>query len=127
MSETKELTLPEIDALVAEKIMGWTSHLDGIGVSFHRNVGGDFECMGILWRPTERWSDAGRVIERMRELGWLVYDMTECRTDGEVYFAFADTERRVSESCWIAGPFQRAICLAALAAVTGGRYSVREE
>lgn len=104
MPEPKELTLAELNALVAEKL--------------------DIEIpKSFSWSPTTDWRDAGRVIDRMRELGWRLH--LAHRDDGP-WVAHWRKSLPVPLPA-IAKKAQRAICLAALAARTGERYSVKEE
>jgi hypothetical protein len=120
--ETKELTLPEIDALVAERIMGWKAIGSG---AYHVPTGGAGGAGDRTDRfhPTRWWDDAGCVIDRMRELGWLL-TMIEYPIEVDVEFRRFDGTNVVearSPSRLIA------LVLCCLAAVTGERYSVKEE
>lgn len=117
MTEPKELTLAELNALVAEKVMEWTAF------RFYRDHYGEYVGRIDDWRPTTDWRDAGRVIDRMRELGWwLELEQTE-----EEEFTACYWKESRSPADTISRTHPLAITLAALAALTGERYSVKEE
>jgi len=146
MPQTNEMTLAELDALVAEKVMGWHHYANFMEGDYEGSYPDDYPCFALtsdgvcvwtgegdteFWSPTKRWSDAGRVIERMRELGWLLkflacedyVDYVE--DEWSAYFKNPETFASVGATC--ATTPTLALILAALAAVTGERYSVREE
>ena len=72
------MTTPEeLRARVAEKVMGWEDDFPVKEYSHKwrwKSDDGDWKYQSKYdWDPLESWADAGRVIERMEELGycWL--------------------------------------------------------
>lgn len=95
-------TMPDddLDALVAARVMGWQAWS-------HDRDG--------PWRPSLYWSDAGRVLEKMREGGWLW--MTEQTAKGHCGYVRAGVGDYAHST---ATTVLRAICIAALRAVEQG-------
>jgi hypothetical protein len=104
----------ELDAMVAEQILGWESRErepdEVYFVDIHGNV--------RKGSPSQSWEGMRLVVERMRELGWK-WDIREQR-DG---YWFAALMKGYS----LTSPFGRsphlphAVCLAALAAIEAER------
>ena len=58
--------LDAIDALVAEKVMGWRQHPDMRDCWHHAMLPNCFK-QKHYWKPTRSWSDAGEVADRVSE------------------------------------------------------------
>lgn len=67
MMRTAEHDLRRLDALVAEKVMGWSFQTLRTGDYWVRS-NGDRTIWAGHWAPTTSWDHAGQVVERMREL-----------------------------------------------------------
>lgn len=118
MPEHSAEWLRRVDALVAEKVMGW--HVKAVC----KDDGGKY--IGLLvrerlthlpWSPCSSWDAAGQVVERMRELGWtmnLDVEAGALRNPYDCRFFHGDGERRAMQ---IEQSAPLAICLAALKAV----------
>ena len=62
------MTTPEeLRALVAEKVMGYERHC-ALNVLYWITKDGNLPR--AFWNPLDSWADAGRVIERMSDLGF---------------------------------------------------------
>lgn len=75
MTETKVEYVTDnqrIDAMVAEKVMGWSSSLVSFGLGYVDGNGMTVVRNAESWEPTSDMNDAWLVVERMRELGWQV-------------------------------------------------------
>ena len=101
------MTNRELDALVAEKVMGWTS--DAVDDSGNCVVwlvdDGSWSYDLSEWCPSEDWSCMKEVVEQMREKGWAVRMQIEERGAWAFWMRhYADT-------------LPRAVCEAALKAV----------
>lgn len=61
---------------VAEKVMGWKIHARNTAHWTDAEKWNDcdytFRASVNDWNPLNSWAEAGRVIERMRELGWML-------------------------------------------------------
>lgn len=105
----------ELDAQVAEKVMGWFKSREDGGVK-HMWRGRD---LGLLeadgeWSPSTRIEDAWMVVEKMREIGWfLTLRVGEEACHADFYRHPAEGVDGVSESAESA---PEAICLAAISA-----------
>lgn len=99
-----------LDALVAERVMGWKSDHTAHNYACDppRSIRG--------WRPSTHIQDAWRVVERMRELGFT-YSVTDTIIGNVVvhFWAKAGEPRHGSAE---EKSVTRAICLAALKAVS---------
>ncbi len=100
---------PELNDLVAEKVMGWKPVLYP-GGTIYWDEGGKFAPrFSGSFRPSTDWAHAGEVLEKMRTRGfWCVLDAA--RFDGSWKVRFFDCEAEAAT-----GPL--AICLAAIKAV----------
>lgn len=102
----------ELDALIAEKVMGWK---DPEGISLALRDGRVVNTMdGVSWSPSTDIAAAWEVVGRVRERGFEVYVLGNPKTpwgcriwDGNQEMGFV----RSAESA------PHAICLAALKAV----------
>lgn len=72
MTDYDAMTDEELAVLVAERVMGWTWDGDLSAWVSVIDEGGDvrWHCDRLTWAPATQWSDAGRVLEKMREGGW---------------------------------------------------------
>lgn len=112
------MTLREIDALVATKVMGW--HMSNAGTIWlmsdgkytgwdSKNLGDD----GWHWNPTEDITAAWQVVEKMRDRGWLVE-----LSGHENKLWEADLDKDDEPTHWAQHEsVSTAICIAALRAV----------
>lgn len=113
----------ELDALIAEKVMGWAPVHDGL--NFRWADGGDYEKRHRYvcdWSPSTDIAAAWQVVERMDSLGW--YLTIDRLSSGErVRFWRCEWMRYTEENekcgdCWEdADTAPLAICRAALEAV----------
>jgi hypothetical protein len=112
----------EMDAMVAEQVMGWRleqNHGSAGGMLWHGH-GGGFGAMPEGEQPyfSTEIAEAWRVVERMSALGWL-WDL-DTYSDGQGWHAVVQRpepdDLRIGSGY---GPAPVAICLAALAAITG--------
>ncbi len=111
---------PELDAAVAETVMGWRwcepwKPLIG-GKNPHWPLSGAWDTGNgyePTWHPSTFWADAGRVLEWLRKQGW---EVSICSyADCWIVWADVDAKRHSQvEDVGDTGP--EAICRAALAA-----------
>lgn len=93
------MTDEQLAVLVAERVMGW----DDMVLARERARG---------WRPAADWADAGRVLEKMWEGGWLwMMEHTDAGRCGYVRAGVGTHARSTADTV------PRAICIAALKAV----------
>jgi len=90
---------PELDLLIAEKIMGWS----GEGLKAAE--------VGVLWSPSTRIADAWEVVEKL-ELSIAPYEIGPMKWMASKTSYFIDSETESGETAPLA------ICRAALTAVT---------
>lgn len=113
----------ELDALVAENVMGWPvfdcpmAHtfphvvFDGLDVVLFRSK----DQVGENWEPSTSIEEAWQVVDRLCSSFYLRWDDSAC-----LWFADMDQKRRIAEDCRgraYADTAPHAICLAALKAV----------
>lgn len=114
----------EIDKAVAAKVLGWP---EGERQKLHAAEGrtfydgrfkhewlDDYGPTTEPFSPSRSLSDAGLVLEKMREKGW--YFFTQSQNDGYASFFYpvGNTTKRVGR---VERSLELSICLAALAAV----------
>lgn len=110
--------LRELDRQVAVEVMGWRRQ----GVDYWPG-----------WHPTSSWQDAGRVLEKLAELGFRphVFKFTATGWAVEIFLPEPETEATKFKPypCWRASEKTAplAICLAALQAVRGGGSEARNQ
>ena len=104
MTRDEILSMPagrELDALVAERVMGWDIH----PVSpdpYEKELAwysedGKLQCGDEYWKPSENIADAFQVVEKMKELGYKVQRFGTGDLMGDKWQAsFADVYRIVS-------------------------------
>ncbi len=128
----------ELDALVAEKVMGWqvltpdeTEHLEEVNdcmVVVHPNPYGvmryvekSYNYYGYVeWHPSTDIAAAWQVVERMRELGWFSSHTDLTIDSGQEWWSWHFTDIKPPGSTTVKAQGHtapHAICLAALAAV----------
>lgn len=119
----------ELDALVAEKVMGWTKFVQYKGAEWR--VGeeyidnGDCICIPVSihradeWRPSNRIQDAWTVVEKLSERFqfWLEFYREDKGPWCAVFFEKRDSYGEVNSHGADAETAPHAICLAALKAV----------
>jgi len=115
----------ELDALVAEKVMGWRKRYpnDPQLVWYWADATGLFERAKQTWRPSTSIAAAWDVVERMRQLGWTVSLLNRNRKEDQTEFWYCDFRPHTAivpqDSLWVdhipTAPY--AICLAALRVV----------
>jgi hypothetical protein len=114
---------PELDALVAEKAMGWTlkRYENGaISITSPKEMYRPFISAPEissrhLWRPSRDIAAAWQVVEKMQSMGYVVtidqFNLTDGRTLYACYFAHPEEEdEHYAETSTVPA----AICLAAL-------------
>lgn len=103
----------ELDALIAEKVMGWTCVTFKEGKHWARGVPiGSLPTIPVAdWSPSTDWLAAGEVIEKLGGLSLMHL------AAGETWDATFGAQRMDAASLWrTAKTGPHAICLAALAA-----------
>lgn len=115
-----DLTVPELDRLVAEKVMGWDTKK--IGAHWFINSG---PFHGTLIAPNrDRWGPASivdhtwHVVKRMQELGWY-WSINECPAGWTVKIRPHGEHALSGPSypCIVDKSFTLAVCQVALMAV----------
>lgn len=108
MTDYDAMTDEQLAALVAERVMGWK--LSPAKAWWCRP---DSDAIAVEdWRPATSWADAGRVLEKMREGGWLwMMEHTDAGRCGYVRAGVGTHARSTADTV------PRAICIAALKAV----------
>jgi hypothetical protein len=112
--ELGNLTNPELDAVVARVVMGWSLVQAGRYV-----YAGAWKGTGWSedqWRPSTEWESCGLVIERMLKRGFLM-------TTGTNYVSF---ELFNGYRVWVKKSLCRAICEAAMLATQDWRAGRRK-
>ena len=106
--------MKDLDAQVAEKVMGWTVQDDYLRDS-HGYYMRSLEGCSADWSPSTSISDAWLVVEEMRKRGFQVVVRTPA------VFSLSRCEISESSSMWTgeADTAPEAICRAALEAVDG--------
>ena len=105
---------PELDALVAEKVMGWTRSLDGLwhGQSGRTMRIGRFAAsVPYVWSPSTNISDAWQVVGQFTKERWRI--QLRYLDDGGWHCRIT---RKLDRWEATAGSAPHAICRAALAA-----------
>jgi hypothetical protein len=117
---TSDLSTDELNASVAEKVMGWKKHTQH-KVFYVKAEEVSQPMLGMRqavadFRPAERIADAWLVVERMREIGWLcTIDVYDSGIYSQFYrVGISKGTQEFSDSA------PRAVCLAALKALGGG-------
>jgi hypothetical protein len=112
MTDYSELSNEKLNALVAERIMGWECHISGIGVGWWD---GDRHVRSCgAWNPAEILDHAMMVAEILGGGGTFTQNSSVAHQDlsGDRWWAdFGDLE---ADGWVIAETLPRAICLAAL-------------
>lgn len=114
MAVDDQQALRRIDALVAEKVMGWC--FDGHNWSFPAGEWQACECSEPNGPPsfTTSWDAAGQVVERMIDAGWE-FEVTASAMFHEARFTMLEDSK--ATSYYGSGETSpRAVCLAALRA-----------
>lgn len=102
--------LRKIDALVAEKVMGWTRG-EGLDSVYWGTPTNHYAELVSEWTPSTYIDDAWTVVEKMVENGWNV-----TIANGEKSGVYMKNKVTFAAN-WIAGKPKEAICLCALKAV----------
>ena len=128
MSDYTSMTDAELDALAAERVMGWAT--DGpdddlpIAMWHEKHLG--HICAVTEWRPTTDPRDWWMVLHAMREKGWdWEIDHIQYRHESRCYavFFWTSDDTRNHESTHSAANLGHAIVIAALIAVEIGEDS----
>lgn len=119
MTDYDAMTDEQLAALVAERVMGWTWDGDLSAWVSVIDEGGDvrWHCDRLTWAPATQWSDAGRVLEKMRADGWDCLVTIDGHMEGRSQRAIVHVSRAGSGGFGHADSPCRAICIAALRAV----------
>jgi len=72
--KASDLNPAEINALIAEKVMGWVLRRKNGYQSWHEedSVGSVRKTLVYKWRPSTSIADAWKVVEKMREIGFIL-------------------------------------------------------
>lgn len=110
----------ELDAKVAEVVMGWAPHFRNtafyVKAELRLAIMASFEMHVSGWKPSESWEGMRLVLERMRELGWTPYMAIHEERWDEWNVTFVKVNAAFSRT---AAEMPHAVCLAALAAIEG--------
>lgn len=111
----EKLSGRELDAAVAERVMGWQRQPDyNYWMSFPAGETFKLHALIATWKPSEDIGAAMEVVEKMRSLGWSF----ACTLyEGKLPYATFCTGTVKSSSNAEADSLPKAICLAALAAM----------
>lgn len=120
-----ELTDRELDAQIAEKVMGWRKKIGDDPVFQGVELWSEDESIGsarpcVYWHPTESISDAMEVIEKMSTTTKEYWTLEVFSTGTRAVFDYEggrDLSWTPGEHVGEAESLPRAICLAALAAL----------
>jgi len=108
------MTNAEINKAIAERVMGWKTKKDYVGLlNYKLNESGSKGIWVGNWNPTNRIDHAWMVVEKIKELGWWL-SLDHYPHDNKWHCEFFNSfKMRRAE----ADTAQMAICLAALEAV----------
>ena len=117
--EDPPMTDRELDALVAEKVMGWKEEFDGLNMRWtldgERWAGDSGYVNG--WSPSTRISHAWQVVEKMLPAIGHIYPAVDLETGELLHWCAVVETGDTSRQGVTADTAPRAICLAALKAV----------
>lgn len=113
---------PEMDRLVAEKVMGWAikRHYQPEGMIFHAReddaifVDGKMKWWANAWSPSTNIAHAWGVVEKMRQLSWKAFQLSshdEGQRWGAIFMSGGMEARKVADTAPLA------ICRASLIAM----------
>lgn len=110
----------EIDALVAEKVMGWSRYHDGAWLTAEELPDhGGFRIISGSWSPSTDIAAAWQVVERMRFLGWRMCSYVNPDETAAIRYCvdYHLPYRPTAGYCHNNESMPAAICLAALRAL----------
>lgn len=109
----------ELDALIAEKVMGWTPHCQN--PAHYVEVANSTSEMSVIqevvayWRPSTDIAAAWQVVEKLRAAGWF-YSLSDAVEIPEYIVMFYQPDSPDAQAMDESAPL--AICRAALKATT---------
>ncbi len=111
----------ELDARVAEEVMGWKVDREAWTVAKpHKEKPDTFWCVPLIegywgaWNPSTHIADAWRVVEKLNSDGYIVEIVNDCVAWSVSFTHVDDGKKHVAD--WKNSP-EAQICLAALKAV----------
>lgn len=105
---------PELDRLIAEKVMGWTPYTaKGTYLDANRGIRNTYPGGSNGWSPSEDIAHAWEVVEKMMD----ITDTRRCKNGIPIYTHFSHRFERANVWAYQAKDAAYKICLAALGAL----------